>query len=77
MANLQVKNIPGSVHERLRRHARKQKCTIGEVVLSAVRRELARTEWHERLAKRPIVNLGISAASLLDQARRERDAELG
>ncbi|MBI2357997.1 MAG: toxin-antitoxin system HicB family antitoxin [Deltaproteobacteria bacterium] len=76
MANLQVKNIPASMHQRLRRYARRRKCTIGEVVLSAVERELARTEWHERLAKRPITNLGISAASLLEEERRLRDAEL-
>ena len=77
MRNLQVKNISGSLHQRLRRHARKRRCTITEVVLAAIERELARSEWEERLAKRPVTELGTSAASLLEQERQQRDAELG
>jgi hypothetical protein len=77
MANLQVKNISGAIHQRLRRHARKRKCTIGEVVLAAIERELARIEWDERLAKRSVTELGTSAASLLREEREQRDAELG
>jgi len=77
MPNLQVKNIPGSLHQRLRRHARKRRRTIGEVVLAAIERELARSEWEERLATRPVTELGTSAASLLVEEREQRDAELG
>jgi hypothetical protein len=77
MPNLQVKNISASLHQRLRRYARKRRCTIGEIVLSAIERELARSEWEERLAKRPMTELGASAASLLRQEREQRDAELG
>jgi plasmid stability protein len=53
MANLQVKNVPDTLHQRLRRYARVNRCTISEVVLTAVERELARREWQERLAERP------------------------
>jgi hypothetical protein len=77
MANLQVKNVSSSLHQRLRRHARKRKRTISEVVLSAIERELARSEWEERLVKRPATDLGTSASSLLEAERRQRDAELG
>jgi hypothetical protein len=46
-------------------------------VLSAIERELARSEWEECLAKRPVTELGTSASSLLEEERQQRDAELG
>jgi plasmid stability protein len=76
MANLQVKNIPDTLHQRLRRYAREHKCTLSDVVLSALERELTRREWHERLAQRPTTNLGVSAASLLEQERQQREQDL-
>ena len=76
MANLQVKNIPDTLHQRLRRYARAHKCTLSDVVLAAIERELARREWHEHLARRPTTDLGISAAALLDQERQHRESEL-
>ena len=77
MPNLQVKNISGSLHQRLRRYARKRRSTISQVVLSAIERELARSEWEERLAKRPVTELGTTASLLLEEERQQRDAELG
>lgn len=76
MANLQVKNIPDTLHQRLRRYAREHKCTLSDVVLAAIERELARREWHERLTRRPTTDLGLSAAGLLDQARQHRESAL-
>jgi len=76
MANLQVKNIPDTLHQRLRRYARVNRCTISEVVLTAVERELARREWQEKLAQRPKTDLGGSAASMLDQERERREGDL-
>jgi hypothetical protein len=76
MANLQVKKIPDTLHQRLRRYARVNRCTISEVVLIAVERELARREWQERLAQRPTTDLGGSAASMLDQEREQCDGDL-
>ena len=70
MANLQVKNIPDELHERLRRHARERNCTISAAVLTAVERELDRWEWRARLSQRPRTELGVAAADLL-QAERE------
>ena len=75
MANLQVRNIPDELHERLRRHAREHNCTMSAVVLSAVERELVRWEWRKRLAQRPETDLGVDAAALLADARALRDAE--
>jgi hypothetical protein len=45
-------------------------------VLIALERELARHEWHERLAHRPTTDLGVSAASLLAQERQQRERDL-
>jgi plasmid stability protein len=76
MANLQVKNVPDPLHNRLRRQARKTRCTLSEFVLVAVEKELARQEWHERLSKRSTVDLGITAADLLAQERDQRTDDL-
>ncbi|HVO93149.1 MAG TPA: hypothetical protein VMT22_09930 [Terriglobales bacterium] len=42
MANIQVKDIPEGLHNKLRRYAREQEITIGEIVLEAIEREVAR-----------------------------------
>jgi hypothetical protein len=76
MANLQVKNIPDSLHQRLRRYVQKHDLTLSDFVLEAIERELARSEWHERFSKRPTTDLGVSTASLLEQERQQRDGEL-
>ncbi len=79
MANLQVKNVPDELHERLRRHARRNNCTMSAAVLAAIERELERDEWRERMANRPIVDLGPgeTVVEALAAARAERDGELG
>ena len=77
MANLQVKNIPDALHERLRRHARDSNRTMSAVVLAALERELARREWPDRLAGRPETDLKGPASALLVEARSARDAERG
>jgi hypothetical protein len=76
MANIQVKNISDRLHNRLRRYAREQDCTLGEIILEAIEREVARREWHKRFSGRPTTRLGSSAAELLEQERRQRDSEL-
>ena len=77
MGNLQVKNVPDDLHERLRLHARENNCTISETVLTAVERELAMWEWRTRLARRPNTDLGVEAAVLLQEDRALRDKEIG
>ena len=77
MANLQVKNIPDDLHERLRRHARENHCTLSASVLAALESELARWEWRKHLAQRPKTSLGIPAAELLMEERSLRDPEIG
>ena len=75
MANLQVKNLPDSLHQRLRKYAQKHHRTISDVALEAIEREMARHEWREKLSRRPATDLGDSAASLLEQERQQRERE--
>ena len=76
MANLQVKNIPEELHERLRRHARSRNCSMSAAVLEAIEHELASWEWRERLAIHPTTDLGIDAATLIAEGRDRREAEV-
>ncbi|MDE2904288.1 MAG: toxin-antitoxin system HicB family antitoxin [Chloroflexota bacterium] len=77
MATLNIRNIPDDLYERLRRYAREGNCSVSEVVVSALERELERLEWPERLARHPPTELGIDAATLIAEERRRRDLELG
>jgi plasmid stability protein len=52
MANLQVKNVPESLHRKIRVYARRRGRTVRDVVLDAVTREIGRLEFGARLAKR-------------------------
>ena len=72
VANLQVKNVPDDVHRDLRRQADRQGRTVRDLVLEAVRRQLQRERFAERLLRRKSTDLGGSAAALLDEARAER-----
>jgi plasmid stability protein len=77
MANLQVKNVPESLHRKLRAYARRSGKTLREVVLGAVTREIEHLEFQARMAKREPVDLGRLAARSLEEARAERERELG
>jgi predicted DNA-binding protein len=52
MANLQIKNIPDSLHNRLRKQAKKKNRTMSEIVIEAIERELERGEWLMRVSKK-------------------------
>lgn len=76
VANLQVKNLPESLHQRLRHYAQKHHRTLSDIALEAIERGMARYEWQEKLSQRPATDLGDSAASLLEQERQQREREL-
>lgn len=76
MANIQVKKIPEKLHNQLRRYAREQDCTLSDIILEAIEREVSRREWHKRFSARPSTQLRNSAAELLEAERRQRDTEL-
>ena len=75
MSNLQVRNIPDELHERLRLHARKKGVTISATVIAAIERELARLEWDEDFATRPNANLGTKVSVLLVEERARHEGE--
>ena len=77
MANLQVRNIPDELYQRLRRHVDENSCTMRAVVLAAIERELRHREWQNNLAQRPETHLGTDAATLLTEERASRGAEIG
>jgi plasmid stability protein len=77
MANLQVKDIPEGMHRKLRAYARREGRTLRDLVLDVLQREVARREFAEALARRQAVDLGRPAARSLEEARHERDVELG
>ncbi len=76
MAHLQVKNVPDSLHDRLRCFARETNRTLSATVLAAVERELDAWEWRKRLARRPETDLGVDAATLIAEARALRNRQL-
>ena len=49
---------------------------MSAIVLTAVERELKRREWQERWAQRSTTVLSADAATLIAEARAEREAEL-
>jgi plasmid stability protein len=77
MANLQVKNVPETLHRKIRAYARIRGRTVRDVVLDAVVREIEHDEFRARLAKRKPVDLGRPAARTLAEARADRERELG
>ena len=76
MASIQVRNIPDNLYERLYKHAHESNSTMRALVVAAIERELRRREWQQGLADRPVTDLGIDAATLLAEARAEREAEM-
>lgn len=73
MKNLQVKNVPEELNKRLHRYAEQQQRTIRDIVLEAVRRELDRRQFSQRLQTRSRVTLRTAPAELLAAERAERD----
>ena len=77
MGNLQVKNIPDTLHDRLRTRARENRSTVSATVLAAVERDLAMWEWQKSFTQHPEADLGIDAATLIREGRTNRDFEIG
>lgn len=77
MSFIQVKNVPGTLHEAVRQRAAEENMTVSDYILDLIQRDLAlpsRREWLARLATRQPVD--VHAAAALNAARTERDDEL-
>lgn len=60
MAALQIKDVPSDLHDRARDRAEQLDLTLGDYVLSLIRRDLERSkvrEWRERLLERPVIQI--------------------
>ena len=77
MANLQVKNVPESLHRKLRAYAKRRGRTVRDVVLETLTREIEQEGFRSRLAQRERVDLGRPVVRTLEEVRAERDRELG
>jgi plasmid stability protein len=73
--NLQVRDIPDPLHRELKRRAKARGETLTDYVQSILEREVARPPAEEvfrRIALRPPVDLGKSAADLIREEREGR-----
>ena len=78
-ADLQIRGIPASLRERLRRRAAGKGVSMSQYVIEILKDDLARptvAEWAAEVGKRPPVDLGgKTSADLVRAARRELGLE--
>ena len=79
MPAIQVKNVPQELHDQLREIAERQKCTIGDVILEAIKQEINRqkhTQWLEEVFAHPtgLKSTPEERQAFIDELRAERDA---
>ncbi|TMA23138.1 MAG: hypothetical protein E6J62_07985 [Deltaproteobacteria bacterium] len=72
---MQIKDVPQDLYRKLKRHAARQGRTLRDVLLEAVRKEVARAEFRARLARRDPVRLDRPGRAL-EETRAERDSEI-
>jgi antitoxin FitA len=72
---IQLRNVPDSLHRRLKARAATEGMSLSEYLIAEVRRATERPslgELRERLAQRTAVKPGISPARAVREAREER-----
>ena len=79
MPAIQVKNVPQELHDQLREIAERQKCTIGDVILEAIKQEINRqkhTQWLDEVFAHPtgLKSTPEERHAFIDALRAERDA---
>lgn len=73
---IQVRDVPDRLHRELVRRARRNGQSLTEYIQRILEREVARPsaeELYERIGSRTAVELGAPAASLIREARAERE----
>ena len=75
MSNLQVKDVPEDLHERLRQIAKREGTSLRALVLDAIERRVALDEFRLRLRERAPVNLDRPAGAILEEVRAERETD--
>lgn len=79
MPVIRVKNVPAELHDELRRIAADENCSLSEVILRAIKREIDRkkhSQWLDGVFARPSgVNSTVeNRRSFIAELRNERDA---
>lgn len=78
MGAIQIKNVPGDLHEAVRRRATEEGLTVGEYVLTLIERDLvfpSQRQWLNELGTREPVELA-DVVETLDGVRTTRDESL-
>jgi hypothetical protein len=75
MSNIQIKDVPEEVHERLRRRAERANMSLRDYVLSLIDRDLAtpsKEDWLRSLRRLERARLARPAATLIREQRSGR-----
>ena len=62
MADLEVKNVPDELRERLLRQAYKREMSLDDVIVAALERQMRRMEFDEELAEKGLLSLSVTPA---------------
>lgn len=73
MPHLQIKNVTKQLHAQLKSLAKTKQCTLSELMLEVLKKELAKQRWQEKWNKLPTHSLGMPAAALINAERRGRE----
>ena len=73
---LTVRDIPAETLERFQAMAKERGCNVRELALWAFERELDRWDFRRTLDQKPVRELGVDAATLIAEARAEREREI-
>lgn len=78
MGAIQIKNVPGDLHQAVRRRATEEGRTVGDYVLALIKRDLvfpSQRQWLNELRTREPVER-VDAVGTLDAVRTARDEHL-
>lgn len=80
--DLQIRKVPARLRDRLRQRARSKGLTMSGYVIDLLEGDLERptmAEWLDEITRLPSVTLpkGVTGATLVREAREERERELG
>ena len=76
MVNLQVKDVPDELYQRIRWLATRRDSSIDSVILEAIEQAVRREEWWERWESRPTFDGELDSVRLIREAREENDRKL-
>ena len=72
MKTFTIRNVPEEMMEQLRHLAKQRNCSVNDLVVKAVERELDRWELHERVQRLAPVD-GIDPTAAVREERNARD----